>query len=143
MVALAALSGAGCAADEEEPAATRESYLDSLADICRGTTEALDALPRPPTGISTADFADEAARLLAAEADAVRRLDPPDEVEDDHRAFVLNTDDQSSAWLEVAGTDQSDADALATATTVIGELTLGRNDLAEEMGVGDCARGAG
>lgn len=134
---LAALALAACGSEPAE--VTEADYLADLDAVCIETTAALDALPDPPEQISVTDFASEAARILDSEAEQVRRLDPPASLADDHRAFIRNTDEQSTAWLAVA----AGGDDLVTATTQVGQLVLGRNDLADEMGAPGCRRGAG
>jgi hypothetical protein len=130
---------AGCS-DDSEPEVTEDEYLEQLQDICRETTAALDALPQPPEQISIADFAGEAARTLTGEAERMRLLEPPAELDDDQRALVANTDDQAAAWTALGETPGDDAAALEAASTRIAELTLGRNDLAVEIGATDCGR---
>jgi hypothetical protein len=61
----------------------------------------------------------------------------PADLAADHRAFVLNTDDQATAWRAIAD-DPSQIDA---SSTRIGELVRGRNDLVDEMGATRCRRG--
>ena len=75
-------------------------------------------------------------RALASRASD---LTVPDELEDDHRAFVRNTDEQSTAWSDLAATAPDDP-TFADLAREIGELTLGRNDLAAQMGVDGCIR---
>lgn len=123
-----------------EPATvTADEFLVELQAICAETADGLDALPEPPEQISVTDFATEAATLLAGEADQIRRLDAPSELDDDQRAFVRNTDEQAAAWRTVA----DDQEELADVTTQIAELIFGRNDLADEMGATGCRRGDG
>lgn len=137
-ILVAATTLAACSS---EPAVVTEAdYLAELEAVCIETAAALDALPEPPEQISVVDFASEAARILDAEAEQVRRLDVPSTIADDHRAFVRNTDEQSAAWEVIAG---GGTDDLVTATTQVGQLVLGRNDLADEMGASACRRGAG
>ncbi len=126
-LALSALLVA-CAGDPAP--ATRADYLEALQLICTSTTATIDALPQPPEQVSVADFATSAARAIANEAERARALDVPDDIAADHRAFVLNTDEQATAWRTIA-TDPADLDASATR---IGELVRGRNDLVDEMG---------
>lgn len=136
VTAAAAALLASC--DEEPPVMTEADYLAELDAICADTTAELAALPVPPEQISVTDFATGAAEALSAEAERMRRLDAPADLDGDHRALVLNTDDQAAAWREVA------ADAAVGETTFdtqrIGELTLGRNDLAAEIGADACVR---
>lgn len=134
LLALSVLLGA-CAS---EPApATRADYLAALQSICEATTSTIDALPQPPEQISVADFATSAAGALDNEAERARALDVPDEIDAEHRAFVLNTDEQATAWRAIAA-DPAQLDASATR---IGELVRGRNDLVDEMGATQCRRG--
>lgn len=128
---------AACGSDAAEP--TPQEYLADLEAICADTTAALDRLPDPPDQITVADFATSAAGLLENEAEHARALDPPSELAQDHRAFVLNTDEQAARWRDLAaGTGD-----LAAQTTTIAQLLLGRDDLATEMGADGCRRGAG
>jgi hypothetical protein len=129
---------AACGSDVIE--VTPADYLADLQSICVDTTATLDALPRPPEQISVADFATSAAGALDNEAERARALDVPDDLADDHRAFVRNTDEQVTAWRSIAtvGDDSARLDEL---TVRIGELIRGRNDLADEMGATDCRRG--
>jgi hypothetical protein len=129
---------AACGSDAIE--VTPADYLADLQSICVDTTATLDALPRPPEQISVADFAASAAGALDNEAERARVLDVPDDLADDHRAFVRNTDEQVTAWRSIAtvGDDSARLDEL---TVRIGELIRGRNDLADEMGATDCRRG--
>lgn len=147
---LAAGLAAGCDPTPTGSEATADGYRSELAAICVETAAALDALPTPPEQIPVAEFAVDAASILTAQAEQVRRLAVPDELADDHRAFVRNTEDQAAGWRAIAdstaagsgSTDESavaDSD-LAALTTRIGELQLGRDDLATEMAVTACRR---
>jgi hypothetical protein len=122
---------------------TDEDYLGALTAICADTTEQLDSLPEPPEQISIANFANEASNALAGEAERARRLEPPDELADDHRAFIRNTDEQAAAWNELGSLRSPDAETLEPLVTTIGQLTLGRNDLAAEMDIPVCQRSPG
>jgi len=139
VIVTVAAGMAACTATADQE--TNEAdYLPELATICTETRETFDALPDPPDQISIADFATEASNALATESERVRRLDPPGDLDDDHRAFIRNTDEQAAAWAELASLPAGTADALEPIVTNIGELTLGRNDLALEMGVVECQR---
>ena len=126
---------AACASEPVE--VTPADYLADLQEICTDTTATLDALPRPPEQISVADFATSAASALSNEAEQARALEAPGEIEDDHRTFVRNTDEQAAAWraIAVAGDD------IGELTIRIGELIRGRNDLVDEMAAPVCRRG--
>jgi len=124
-----------------EPAPITEAdYLADLQTICVDTTARLDALAQPPEQISVADFASSAASALDNEAERVRSLDIPDELDADHRAFILNTDEQSAVWTAIATVDDDEV-RLGELTVQFGELIRGRNDLADEMGAPGCRRG--
>jgi hypothetical protein len=147
LVATSAVGlAAGCGAGSDDAEVTVEDYRAELAAVCTETAAALDALPAPPEQITVTEFAVDAASLLASQAEQVRRLAVPDELADDHRAFVRNTDDQAASWRAVADTagtgsaSGSGDDDLVALTTRIGELQLGRDDLATEMGVPACRR---
>jgi len=133
----------GACNDDNNHEVTEDEYLGALAAICTSTSEELDSLPEPPEQISIANFATEASNTLTREAERVRRLDPPDNLADDHRAFIRNTDDQAAAWNELGSLLPADGDALESLVTNIGQLTLGRNDLALEMGAPACQRSPG
>ena len=129
----------GACASEPTPI-TAADYRADLQAICVDTTATLDALPQPPEQISVSDFATSAASALDNEAERARSLEVPDELADDHRAFVRNTDEQAVAWRAVA-TVGDDGARLDDLTVRIGELIRGRNDLVDEMGAPGCRRG--
>lgn len=145
-VVLASVALLACSDGTTDPAggdgsdAAVEDYAAELAAACTAADAALDALPSPPEEISPDDFAGEVARVLEEEAEAARLLRPPDDLADDHRAFVRNTDDQVRAWRTVAETVGTDPDAMSELSTQILELSLGRDDLSTEMGVDACRR---
>ena len=139
-VAIAAIASlfvlVACAS---EPArVTDADYLADLEAICADTTATIEALPQPPEEIPVTAFAASAASALANEAERVRSLAVPDSLDDDHRAFVLNTDGQVGAWRAIS---EAGDDELGALTTRVGELIRGRNDLATEMGASGCRRG--
>ena len=148
-VSAAVVLVVGCAGDGDdgEPADSQldqqTQYLEALQGICAETNAELDELPAPPEQITIADFAAAAASALTDESEQVRQLEPPDELDADHRAFIANTDEQAGAWQALGSTPETDAEALAEATTRVAELTLGRSDLAAEIGADDCVRAPG
>jgi hypothetical protein len=137
------LAGATACTSTGDPEISEADYLTEMAQICVDTRNKLDSLPTPPEQISIADFATEAANALTAEAENVRRLNPSGDIDDNHRAFIRNTDEQAAAWRELSSIPGSDADVLDPIVTTIGELTLGRDDLSLEMGVPACQRNPG
>jgi hypothetical protein len=140
VVALAACSS------DPAPAPTAADYLAGLQSVCTGTTTALDALPDPPDGISVPDFATQASDLLRNEAESIRALTAPDELDDDHRALIQNDEEQAAAWSDLAdaaGGPDINAESLDELTTTIAQLNLGRDDLVTEMGAPSCVRTPG
>jgi len=141
-IAIVLIATAASCASELAPV-TEADYLADLQAICAATTATLDALPQPPEQITVADFATSAASALGNEAERARSLDVPDvpaELDDDHRAFILNTDEQSAAWTAIANAGDDNA-RLGELTVRVGELVRGRNDLADGMGAPACRRG--
>jgi hypothetical protein len=134
LVALATACGS------EATVVTDADYLAELEAICGDTTATIDALPRPPEQISVTDFATSAAGALDNEAERARALQVPGDLSADHRAFVLNTDEQVAAWRAIA-TGGQDSVQLGELTVRVGELIRGRNDLVDEMGAPGCRRG--
>ena len=73
-----------------------------------------------------------------------RRFDAIDVGNDrrtDHASFVENTEQQSAGWTHSARRlrhAEPDSDTIGELTTELTELTLGRNDLAAEMGLTGC-----
>ena len=140
VVALAACSS------DPAPAPTAADYLAALQSVCAGTTTALEALPDPPDGISVTDFATQASDLLRNEAESIRALTAPDELDDDHRALIQNDEEQAAAWSDLAdaaGAPDINAESLDELTTTIAQLNLGRDDLVTEMGAPSCVRTPG
>jgi hypothetical protein len=133
--ASCASSGAGAPSASEQAA----RYTEQMEQACAVTATALDALPEP-TGATMADFASQAAAVIADEAERLRVIEPPDDAAADHRAFIANTDRQAASWGEVAGTEATDTAELDRLVEEIGQLTLGRDELAHEMGLDGCRR---
>lgn len=118
-------------------------YPQRMSDICVTTNAELDALPAPPTEISRVDWTAEVARLLSEEAAAFDQIQVGDDLRTDHASLVENTEDQAAQWTVLNGIlarpeAEGASESIATATNEIAELTLGRNDLATEMGLAGC-----
>lgn len=139
--ALAVVLAAAVVACAEEPPSDMSTgeYRSTVDGICESTTARLDALVPPADEGAVAEFATAVAAALGDEAELVRDLAVPDDLASDHRAFVRNTDEQSAGWSELATTPTGDT-AFADLARAIGELTLGRNDLAAGMGLDACVR---
>ena len=124
------------------PELTGAVYATSMNEICTTTGERLQQLPTPPDEISRADWAGEVSLALRDEAAAFDRIRVGESRRADHASFVENTEDQAAQWSALsAALARTDAESteLADITTEIAELTLGRNDLADEMELTGCA----
>ena len=149
LITLAAvLVAGGCSTDDDAggpPPLTPALYTQSMSDICATTTGRLDALPTPPDEISRADWAGEVSHALRDEAAAFDAIDVGSSLRDDHGSLVANTEDQASQWSALgealatdAETGTADDATISDLVTAIGELTLGRNELAAQMGLSGC-----
>ncbi len=133
----------GACADASDPAPTAAEYLGQLEAVCAETASQLAALPDPPDGITVTDFATQASSILTGEAERLRGLDAPADLDDDHRALIANDEDQAAGWTDVAAAATGDSATLAEITTTIQSLNLGRNDLVTELGAPGCVRSPG
>jgi hypothetical protein len=141
-VAIGVSGFAACSgADDPEP--TVDEYVVELEAICVDTTAQLDALPDPPDGITITEFATQASSILTSEAERVRALDVPGDLDDDHRALIGNDEDQAAAWTDLTEAVAGDGTELTEITTLIASLNLGRNDLVTAMGAPACVRQPG
>ncbi|MET0908031.1 MAG: hypothetical protein ABWZ99_01070 [Ilumatobacteraceae bacterium] len=140
--ALAALSIGACS-DAADPPPTAAEYLVELEAVCAETAAQLAALPDPPDGITVTEFATQASSILTGEAERLRALDAPADLDADHRALIGNDEDQAAGWSDVAAAASGDSAALAEITTTIQSLNLGRNDLVTELGAPGCVRSPG
>lgn len=146
IVVALVLGSVGCSStsgsDDAEPDALRPAlYTRQMSDICEATTRRLDALPTPPDEISRADWAGEVSRALRDEAAAFDEIDVGSNRRTDHASFVANTEEQAAGWIalgEALTVEEPDSGTIDELTTEITELTLGRNDLADEMGLAGC-----
>ncbi len=131
---------AGTGQDIDEPAPlSAEFYPAAVTDICAATDERLAELPAPGDGLAETDWAGEVSRVVETEADALGDVGTISDVRDDHRTFITNTRDQAAQWsLLSTAIASADADGIDSARTEILELSLGRIELAEELGISGC-----
>ena len=64
-----------------------------------------------------------------------------DDLRTDHASFVENTEGQAAGWMALGAAlaeDEPDSATISELTTDVTELTLGRNDLADEMQLAGC-----
>ena len=132
----------GCAASDD-PEPTAADYLVDLEAVCAATAARLDALPDPPDGITVTEFATQAGSILTEEAEQLRDLDVPADLDDDHRALIANDEDQAAGWSDLAEAASSGSAELSEITTTIASLNLGRNDLVTQLGAPACVRSPG
>ncbi len=118
------------------------TYRSELGAVCEQTDQQQAALSDPVDAATTAAFAKQVSTILTGEANAIRALQVPADLDDDHRAFIQNTDDQARQWTLLASTSVDDGAAFGEVQTAILQLTLGRDDLAAAMDVDSC-RAAG
>ncbi len=113
--------------------------VNNTTDICAATDERLAELPAPGDGLAETDWAGEVSRVVETEADALGDVGTISDVRDDHRTFITNTRDQAAQWsLLSTAIASADADGIDSARTEILELSLGRIELAEELGISGC-----
>jgi hypothetical protein len=135
LVALVA-GAASCTSDPvSDPAADLATYVPQMEQICTDADAARQAVAEPVEDVGVAAYTAQIAAVLRAEADRARALSAPSDLDADHRAFVQNTDDQAAAWELLATTSPSETAEFGQIQTEILELTLGRNDLAADMGL--------
>ena len=80
-------------------------------------------------------------RALRDEAAAFDEIDVGEDRRTDHASFIENTEGQAAGWNalgEALGGAEPNSEMINELTTDLTELTLGRNDLADEMGLAGC-----
>lgn len=143
MAATACTTDAGSATETFDVDAAR----DRLAITCESTATRLDGLAEPIDEAQRAAWTRDVAAILREEAATVDAWTLLDENQrDGFRAFARNTDDQADAWqrlgdLLASGADLSADPRVGDLTTEIAELSLGRDELSDELGVAACRRG--
>ena len=126
--------------DRDGPAPLEaEFYPAAVTKICAATDERLAELPAPGDAMAETDWAQEVALVLESEADALGDVGSISQVREDHRTFIMNTRDQAAQWSELSSAiAAADAEGIDAARTEILELSRGRIELAEELGIGGC-----
>ena len=140
-VLLVAVALSAC---PSEPAAVSDpsAYREEMNRACVQSQEREQLLATPADAAEVPEFAREVAAMFRVESDAFRAITPPDDLDADHRAFIQNTDDQAGRWETLATTAPADTEAFGALQTEILQLSLGRDDLAGEMGLPACRRSA-
>jgi len=149
MVAAGSMTALGCTSDSTTSggALTTEQATERVTATCVAANQRLSQLPQPSDVPGQAVWAGEIANVLdeqAADVHALVLLDEEQRI--DVRAFADNTAAQAAAWRSLSELLGSEADLTADPrvgelTTEIAELSLGRDDLSDELGVAECRRG--
>ena len=140
-VAVVAASATACATESAVPV-DPAAYRSELGAICEQTKQQQAALTDPVDAVTTVAFAQQVTVILTTEANAVRALQVPADLDNDHRAFIQNTDDQARQWTTLGSTSVDDPAAFGGVQTAILQLTIGRDDLAVAMSVDACRSAA-
>ena len=141
VLSAAILSAAGCASDGAGASPlSGERYIAAMGEICVDTDARLAALPEPPEAISAADWAAEVALALAAEAERAEELVVDQSIGSNHRTFVTTTNDIAASYRILSTTVVDDPEGVGVLTTEITEFSLGRDDVAAELGLTECVR---
>lgn len=149
VAAVGSLLAAGCASDDTASgdALTVEQATERVTATCVAANQRLSQLPQPSDVPGQAVWAGDVANVLddqAADVHALVLLDEEQRV--DVRAFADNTAAQATAWRSLSeilasGVDLTAEPRVGELTTEIAELSLGRDDLSDELGVAECRRG--
>jgi hypothetical protein len=118
-----------------------DAYTTATDAICADTNDRLEALPSPPEGISPTDWADEVALAFRAETERTGDLFVDNSIRGTHLDFVTTTTELADQYRLLSSTIDTNPDGIGAITTQITELTLGRDELASELGVVECIRG--
>lgn len=137
--AIAIVSG-GCASAGGGGTLTPADYDATMTEICVATDARLDALPTPPEQIGASDWAGEVSRAFRAEASSASALTVDAEVRELHRSFVTTTQDLADQWSQLATALATDPDDIGSTDVEITALSLGRDDVATDLGLEACVR---
>ncbi|BAN04031.1 hypothetical protein YM304_37170 [Ilumatobacter coccineus YM16-304] len=141
LTVVAAVGTGACQSSGSDTAAlVGDGYVEAIETICADTNARLDALPSPPDGISATDWADEVALAFGAESERTRDLLVDGSLRSTHLDFATTTSELAGRYRALSTTIVDDPDGIGAISTEITELTLGRNDLASELGVNGCVR---
>lgn len=140
LASAASVLAVSCASSDGPAPLADDDYVVAMSDICTSTDERLDGLPAPPEQIRPADWATEVARVYRAESAAAEALVVDGSIRETHRAFVTTTDGIADAFTSLSEVLSSDPDAMTEASEEVTRLSLGRDDLAGELGLDSCRR---
>ena len=134
------VTSAGCTSDGGSVVVDGEAYVSAMEEICTGTGERLDALPEPPEQIRPTDWATEVAGILRSEATDADGLVVTGELRAAHRDYVSTVGDLADAYDTLATALTDDAESIGPVRDEITSLSLGRDDVADQLGLAACRR---
>lgn len=141
VIATVGLTASACASSGSDTTALiGTEYRSATEAICADTNSRLDGLPSPPDGISATDWADEVALAFSAESQRTGDLLVDSSIRSTHLDFVTTTTELADSYSTLSATITDDPDGIGAISTEITELTLGRSDLAAELGLDECVR---
>lgn len=139
-VSLVSVGLGACTSDGGDTALVGDSYMSEMTTICVSTDDRLAALPAPPEQISPTDWAAEVARAFRAESTAASNLTVDGDIRELHRSFTTTTADLADTYDDLSATLTTDPDGIGEINVEITELSLGRDDVATELGLDACVR---
>ncbi|MFK8023820.1 MAG: hypothetical protein AB8G26_07640 [Ilumatobacter sp.] len=128
-------------ADDGTAVLSADEYPTVMAGICSATSTELDALPEPPTQISRVDWVGEVARILENEAGRFAELRVTDDVRETHGSLERTAREQAMQLTllgDALGAAGQDNGVIETVSDEIRSLSIGRDELATELGVPGC-----
>ena len=143
-----ALAASGCTtttggAPGEGEGGPPADYATTMGEICATARARVASLPDPPDGISRRDWANEVGLALRAEGTSLRQVPVDDARREDHRALTAGTLELADRWTALADElEGGEPEAIGELTDDIGQLTLGRDELADALGLPGCRAAA-
>lgn len=148
VVVAMVLASTGCTTSDDSgnSTPTNDTYPAAMDEICAATASELDAVPDPPEQISRVDWAAEVSRLLDNEANRFDALRVDVDQREQHGSLVRTAREQAAQFAllgDVLDDDALDDDApdsvgIEAISDEIRSLSLGREELASELGVPTC-----
>jgi hypothetical protein len=136
---LCVLALAGCAGDG---APTAEEYRTEATEICQtATLEAAELDPPSDDAASVAEYGEAAAAIREREAVALDELEPPEELEADHRLLV----NASGAIVRslndlAAAAGREDRAGAAAAAAAGARAAIQAREAASDLGLPQCGQ---
>jgi hypothetical protein len=144
LVVAMVLASTGCTTNEGDDRAeplTDLTYPAALDEICAATASELDAVPDPPEQISRVDWAGEVSRVLDNEANRFDALRVTVDLREPHGSLVRTARAQAEQLAllgDVLDESTGDSTDIESISDEIRSLSLGREELATELGAPSC-----